>query len=635
MKRLIIWAVVLVAAVIGLCFWLDRRPEPSPIALAPPSAPAAQHLHYDLIVVGSDPEGIAAAVSGARNGLSTLLVDTRPVLGGLMTRGWLNTIDMNYAPGKTPGKEILNKGIFLEFFEQIEGDSFDVGTASQVFNQLVENEPNIQVLLGAAAIEPVVTPAPDADGPAAVTGILVTEQGGGERPFTADIVIDATQDADLAALAGVDYSYGQEDMGYEDRNMPVTLVFQMKGISRLDWLQLGFNLVIQRLTGTPYVGINTVSAWGFGEVMSGHQSGHEQVGIRGLNIGRQKDGTVLVNALHVYNIDPLDKQQVAEAHRLAEQEIPGIIEYFREHIAGFSHAELFAVAPELYVRESRHIYSEYRLTVDDVLENRDFPDTIACGSYPIDIQALDANFKGAIVGVPKQYGVPLRTLIPRDFNGLMVVGRSAGFDSLAHGSARVIPVGMATGQAAGAAAALSIAEGVPVGELSKHEKYITELRQRLNRQGMELQPFQYQVPETKHWSYPGLKFMRSYGLVFGGYENDYDLDEEISEGRFINLLLWLTKLTDQEQAIPQLYTEGNALTVQDISYMVLQYLGPKDLSKEQSYQFLLKQDFFTPQVLQQIDKNNGKITNGTAYMILKSYASVLHSKRAGRSPVST
>lgn len=620
MKRLIIWAVVLVAAVIGLCFWLDRRPEPAPMALTPPSAPAAQHLHYDLIVVGSDPEGIAAAVSGARNGLSTLLVDTRPVLGGLMTRGWLNTIDMNYAPGKTPGKEILNKGIFLEFFEQVEGDSFDVGTASQVFNQLVEDEPNIQVLLGATAIKPVVTPAPDADGPAAVTGILVTEQGGGERPFTADIVIDATQDADLAALAGVGYSFGQEDMGYEDRNMPVTLVFQMKGISRLDWLKLGFNLVIQRLTGTHYVGINTVSAWGFGEVMAGYQSENEQVGIRGLNIGRQKDGTVLVNALHVYNIDPLDKQQVAEARKLAEQEIPGIIEYFREHISGFSHAELIAVAPELYVRESRHIYSEYRLTVDDVLENRDFPDTIACGSYPIDIQALDANFKGAIVGVPKQYGVPLRSLIPRDFNGLMVVGRSAGFDSLAHGSARVIPVGMATGQAAGAAAALSIAEGVPVGELSEHQDYITELRQRLNRQGMELKPFHYQTPETKHWSYPGLKFMRSYGLVFGGYENDYALDEEMSEGRFINLLLWLTKLTDQEQAIPQLYTEGNALTVQDISYMVLQYLGPKDLSKEQSYQFLLKQDFFTPQVLQQIDDHGGKITNGTAYMILKSYA---------------
>ncbi len=613
MKRCILWAVLLITAVTGLYFLLDRRPEPTPMSPAPPAAPAAQNRHYNLIVVGSDPEGVVAAVSGARNGLATLLVDTRPVLGGLMTRGWLNTIDMNYAPGG----EILNKGIFLEFFEQVEGDSFDVSTASKVFNKLVENEPNIQILLGAASIKPVVTP--DAVGPCTVTGILVTEQDGGERPFTADIVIDATQDADLAALAGAAYSFGQSDMGYETRNMAVTPVFQLKGISRLDWLKLGFNIVLQRLSGTHYVGINTVSAWGFGEVMAKYRPSNEQVGIRGLNIGRQKDGTVLVNALHVYNINPLDKQQLATARALAEQELPLIIEYFREHIPGFAHAELVALAPEFYVRESRHIYGEYRLTVDDVLENRDFPDTIACGSYPIDIQALDTNFKGAIVGVPKQYGIPLRALIPQNIAGLMVVGRAASFDSLAHGSARVIPVGMAAGQAAGVAAALSSAKGVPVSELSGHKAYLTELRQRLNQQGMELKPFHYQTPETKHWAYPGLKFVRSYGLVFGGYENEYDLDEKMSEGKFINLLLWVTKLNTEEIETPLLYSEGNALTVQDVSYMLLQYLGKKDLTKKQAYQLLLKQDFFDPRVLQQIDNNDGEITNGTAYMILKSY----------------
>ncbi|KAF1086065.1 FAD dependent oxidoreductase [Sporotomaculum syntrophicum] len=613
MKRHILWAVLLITAVTGLYFLLDRRPEPAPMVPTPPDAPAARDRHYDLIVVGSDPEGVAAAVSGARNGLATLLVDTRPVLGGLMTRGWLNTIDMNYAPGGG----ILNKGIFLEFFEQVEGDSFDVGTALKVFNQLVENEPNIHVLLGAATIKPVV--APNTAGKSQVTGILVTEQGGGERPFNANIVIDATQDADLAALAGAAYSFGQSDMGYETRNMAVTPVFQLKGVSRLDWLKLGFNLALQRITGTHYVGINMVSAWGFGEVMSKYRPSNEQVGIRGLNIGRQKDGTVLVNALHVYNINPLDKEQLASARVLAEQELPLIVEYFREHIPGFAHAELVALAPEFYVRESRHIYGEYRLTVDDVLENRDFPDTIACGSYPIDIQALDPNFKGAIVGVPKQYGIPLRALIPQNINGLMVVGRAASFDSLAHGSARVLPVGMAAGQAAGVAAALSIDKGVPVSELSKHKVYLTELRQRLNQQGMELKPFQYQAPETKHWAYPGLKLVRSYGLVFGGYENEYDLDEEMSEAKFINLLHWLTKLTAVDIKPPLLYTEGNALTLQDISYMLLQYLDQKNLTKEQAYQFLLKQDFFDNQVLEQIKENNGIITNGTAYMILKSY----------------
>lgn len=93
----------------------------------------------------------------------------------------------------------------------------------------------------------------------------------------------------------------------------------------------------------------------------------------------------------------------------------------------------------------------------------------------------------------------------------------------------------------------------------------------------------------------------------------------MSEGKFINLLLWITKLTAGKTETPVLYTEGNALTVQDVSYMLLQYLGKKDLTKEQAYQFLLKQDFFAPRVLQEIDNRDGKITNGTAYMILKSY----------------
>ncbi|MEG6615163.1 FAD-dependent oxidoreductase [Peptococcaceae bacterium 1198_IL3148] len=609
-KRYIILAVILIAVGFGL-FYLADRPEPKFFTPQPPDAPTAQRQHYDLIVVGSDPEGIAAAVSGARNGLSTLLVDTRPVLGGLMTRGWLNTIDMNYHPDG----EILNQGIFLEFFEQVEGDSFDVSTALTAFNQLVEREPNIEVLLGVQQIKPLVTQGDDVN---TVTGVKVTAKDGSQQ-FTAPVVIDATQDGDLAALAGVPYTLGQQDMGYQGRNMAVTPVFQLQGISRLDWVKLGINLAGERIFGTAHAGINTVSAWGFGDVMAKYQPSNDRVGIRGLNIGRQRDGTVLVNALHVYDINPLDKAQVAEAYSLAEQELPHIVEFIRENIPGFDHAELVAVAPELYVRESRHIEGEYRLTVDDVLENRDFADAIAYGSYPIDIQAVDQNFKGAIVGVPQQYGIPLRCLIPQRVDGLMVVGRAASFDSLAHGSARVIPVGMATGQAAGAAAALSLEEKITLRELSANSQYVDELRQRLNQQGMVIKPFAFKAPETEHWAYPGLKFVRSYGLVYGGYDNNYRLDEEMSEQKFINLLSWVTKLAwTKEVEPPQLYTEGNQLTIKDICYMLARYLG-QNLTKDQAYQFIMEQGILDQQLLQQLENNNGQVTNGTAYMILKSF----------------
>lgn len=268
---------VIISILVG--FGLDYftgGPEPELAVIKPPDEPSVRASTYDLIVVGSDPEGIAAAVSGARNGLNTLLVDTRPVLGGLMTLGWLNTIDMNY----DPGGEILNKGIFLEFFEQVEGDSFDVGTALNVFNQMVENEPNISVLLNAQRIEPLVEEG--AGEVILMKGIKVTGKDGTGREFTAPVVIDATQDADIAAAAGVPYSVAMEDMGYKDRYVAVTLVFQLKGISHWDWYRMGLSLASDRVCGA-HAGINSVSAWGFGDIMAGYQPADERVRIQGQN----------------------------------------------------------------------------------------------------------------------------------------------------------------------------------------------------------------------------------------------------------------------------------------------------------------------------------------------------------------
>ena len=110
---------------------------------------------------------------------------------------------------------------------------------------------------------------------------------------------------------------------------------------------------------------------------------------------------------------------------------------------------------ELYVRESRHIYGEYRLTLADVMENRDHWDVIGYGSYDIDIQSTSVGNPGTIMLSPIQYGVPFRSLVPLKVDGLLVVGRAASFDTIPHGSARVVPLGMAEGEAAGAAVKLA------------------------------------------------------------------------------------------------------------------------------------------------------------------------------------
>ena len=99
---------------------------------------------FDVIVVGSDPEGIAAGLAASRNGMKTLLVDKRNNLGGLMTVGGLNFIDMNYGPEG----EILTRGIFEEFYNKInkfnirrtKKNSFDIVSAEIIFEKMIEKE---------------------------------------------------------------------------------------------------------------------------------------------------------------------------------------------------------------------------------------------------------------------------------------------------------------------------------------------------------------------------------------------------------------------------------------------------------------------------------------------------------------
>ena len=558
--------------------------------------------HYDLIVAGAEPEGIAAAVSGARNGLKTLLVDVRPEAGGLMTRGWLSNIDMNYGPNK----EILNKGIFLEFYEGVGGDAFDPAVASQVFNSLIAKEKNLQVFLNAAEIQPLAVNN-------TLTGLSILTQKGETREIKVQRVIDATRDADIAAAAGVPYSLGFSDCGRPGEYMATTLVFRLKGVSSLDWMKLVLNL---KLSKEPNNGAKNQSAWGFSRIMKRYQPTDDRLMVRGLNICRLKDNRVLVNALLVLGINPLDYNSRMEGRILAEKEIPLLSEYISKNIPGLSSVVPDATAPELYIRQSRNIYGLYRLSINDVLENRDFKDRIAMGSYPVDIQATSQSFRGDVIGKPKLYSVPLRCLVPKEVNNLLVVGRSASFDSLAAGSARVIPVGMATGQAAGAAAALSIEKGLPFNEMSGDPNVIKELQNRLNAQGMKLYSFSYEIPCGNHWAYPGLRFVRQWGMASGGYTNNYRLDEAMSVTSFINTLSRVTGTKIPTGVM--IYPAGKTLSLTNASQIICCFKN-LSVSKPEAFQYLKLAGFWEPDLLKHI-QNEGKISKGAGYMIIKRCA---------------
>src|SRR5690606_23552498 len=189
--------------------------------------------------------------------------------------------------------------------------------------------------------------------------------------------------------------------------------------------------------GRAYAVAKDTVVWGhFGGVPAAYLPERSGLRLRGLNLGRQADGDVLVNALLIYGIDPLDPTSRAEGRARALAEAPLIVDYLAEHIPGFAGAEFAGAAGKLYVRESRHLRAACVLSADDVFSNRVTAFDVAAGGYPLDAQTFTPHDSGFVYGVPDIYGGRLCMLVPAGGpSNLWVVGRSAGFDPVAFASA--------------------------------------------------------------------------------------------------------------------------------------------------------------------------------------------------------
>ena len=614
--------------------WLNQFQLNNPPAYITQEVQSISKLRpsYDVIVTGTDPEGVVAAVSAARSGLRTLLIDghNREILGGLMTRGWLNSLDLNYASFKSnvPGKHnMLNKGIFQEWYDMVEGDSFDVTTAANAFYNLVRKEKNIDLLLQVQNMQPILRTNLNRK---EIVGLEVTKADGIRQIVSAKSIIDATQDADIAAAAQVPFTIGWEDLGDKQSRMAVTVVFRLKNVTDDIWQQIQKRL---RNDGNVDTDANERSAWGYAN-MKFYQPFHEtRVRMRGLNIGRQNDGTILINALQIFGIDRFDPISQKEAFDLAKSEIPYVLDYMKRRYSEFGELQWDGIAPELYVRETRHLVGEYRLSMVDVLDNRDHWDRIAFGSYQVDIQRTSTKDYNEIVSSPIQYAIPFRSLVPREVDGLLVVGRSASFDALAHGSARVIPVGMATGEAAGVAAHITKKDGITFRELSQSKKGISLLQDKLNKQGMDIKPFTVDAPSyAMNKYYPGLKTAVSFNLTNGGYDNkQFNLDGFANPQQLVNQMLVVAKVLpqafkqDPSSAIATLVDAKKlALSLEQAAFIYTNAIGI-NTQRELALVVLVTKGLVKESTLEQIE-NKQSLTNGDVYMMMRDIVTGLTGK---------
>lgn len=474
---------------------------------------------FDVIVIGGEPEGVAAALSAARNGAETLLIEKRKGLGGLFTYGKMNVLDFPHGINN----KILSSGIFEEWHRMVGGKkSFEIEAAKNAFLNMVFEQDNLSLLLNTQINEVEIKDRTK------ISSIKVLKNNKIYK-LQAKTYIDATQDADIAFLSGVPYFIGAADVGHNGRLMAATLMMHLEGV---DWGKIKETAKSERFGPAE---VTRDAAWGFPKLREVYVPQDQNMRLRGLNLIRNGEG-FYINALQIFGVDGLDPASIQAGIERGNQETKHILAWLQENFPGFEQARIASFPNELYIRETRHIMSLYQLPVSDLWENKYHWDTIAYGGYPADIQATSVDDAGAVVVNPTQYSIPFRSIVPQKITNLLVIGRSGGYSSLAQGSVRIVPTGMAVGEGAGAASAVAINNNLDFHSLAKNKAAILEVQQALTDQGAEIKKFDIPFPYEDKWYYPAIRELLNHRALFGGYTNDL-LENEIATNKaFLNLL---------------------------------------------------------------------------------------------------
>ena len=387
---------------------------------------------YDVIVCGGGPAGIGAAYSAASAGARTLLLEASGRLGGMAVQAMVGPF-MGAVRSRVVDAVMAAIGGRTIDFCQLDLQLYDLLTGL-----------GVHVLLHAPVVAPVLAGR-------RLGGVEIMTKTGSRR-FTAEQFIDATGDGDLAFMAGVPFEMGRAGDGLVQ---PASIMFTIRGIDPPRRFLCGSEGEARRRV----VNGRTWEEWVTEAQRKGELPAH--VGVVRLYATRQADENG-VNATQINGVNGLDPVDLTRAEVEGRRQACQIVAFLRRSLPGYEHAALAMMPAVVGVRETRRFRGLARLEKEDCLRGASFADAVVFGaSFPIDIHNPAGSGQAAGLGEfvqgeaerGKPYEISYGCLVPWEVEGLLLSGRCISASHDAHASLRVMCIAMATGAAAGAAAA--------------------------------------------------------------------------------------------------------------------------------------------------------------------------------------
>jgi len=410
----------------------------------------------DVLVVGSGPGGLSAALAAAREGVDTMLVERYGCFGGNITQAGVESIAW-YRHEKT----VDAGGIGVEFERRAkemggsrrEPQSLSQALDTEMFKYVADTmvqEAGIVPILHCYGVSTIM------EGNT-LAGVVV-ESKSGRQAILAKRIIDATGDADIAHLAGAPYRQSPKD-----KLLGVTVTFGCSGVDitrfrehvKENSARLGDWDEVEQTTGkendlfSPYIEEPFNRAKDAGEIP-------RDAWIKGTWSSLTEAGeATYLNMIVLNGIDPTNVRDLTQAEIQGRQQVMWALNALKKYTPGFEKAKLRTFCSSLGVRESRKILGEYTITEHDVRNEARFADSI--GIFP---EFLDGYGVVIIPTTGRYFQIPYGIIVPQKVENLLVAGRCVAGDKISHAATRQMMCCTVTGQGAGIAAAVSLKDKV-------------------------------------------------------------------------------------------------------------------------------------------------------------------------------